>query len=373
MTRAQVLLAACSIVAAQGADVKIDEESILHWHNVYRCMHDVPALKWNEELAEKAQQWADELNGELKLSPMKDRYDLAGFRYVGELVAKKTALSGPEAVTTWYNDVKDTDNGKVEKFNATVAHYTQVVWKSTTDLGCGSNADVVVCMYGPGGNIMKRFPTNVLPTGGKSLKQCGGNQEDLVPTQGMCEARAASVWKTYCGWDAKLYGETAIATDADCDDFKAAGGTGAAEKAKNECGSKCHIFSKNGANCEPLTTTPSTPVSTQSPLKGWLYGLLRYAMPHKDSKEIHKIEESIRGVAQEIKHVVKEGLGDKPKEVGKLAAAPVEALADDSSAAGVSLAVVCAAVAVVTLGTLVAVRALSRRGGGAAREPLLVA
>ena len=41
-------------------------------------------------------------------------------------------------------------------------HYTQIVWNSTTDLGCGiatcSGGTVVVCEYGVAGNFLGRTP-----------------------------------------------------------------------------------------------------------------------------------------------------------------------------------------------------------------------
>lgn len=45
---------------------------------------------------------------------------------------------------------------------ADVGHYTQIIWKNTTRLGCGiataNNRDVLVCRYAPQGNIVGQFP-----------------------------------------------------------------------------------------------------------------------------------------------------------------------------------------------------------------------
>jgi len=53
-------------------------------------------------------------------------------------------------------------------------HFTQVVWKNSTELGCGAaqgvktfqgnqyNAFYVVCQYGPAGNVIGQFDDNVI-------------------------------------------------------------------------------------------------------------------------------------------------------------------------------------------------------------------
>lgn len=46
-------------------------------------------------------------------------------------------------------------------------HFTQMVWKSTTHLGCGdkwcSGRRLYVCQYKPPGNVRGRYSQNVLP------------------------------------------------------------------------------------------------------------------------------------------------------------------------------------------------------------------
>jgi len=59
-------------------------------------------------------------------------------------------------------------------FSSETGHYTQVVWKSTTHLGCATYGRHLVCQYGPSGNFKGRFTQNVLrPV--KSASQCGGS------------------------------------------------------------------------------------------------------------------------------------------------------------------------------------------------------
>lgn len=72
-----------------------------------------------------------------------------------------------DAITCWYNEFYDYNfaNPKPNKFSR---NFTNMVWKSTTDLGIGiarnSDCSVVVALYQPeSGNTVDDFKTNVQP------------------------------------------------------------------------------------------------------------------------------------------------------------------------------------------------------------------
>ena len=77
----------------------------------------------------------------------------------------------------WYDEIKDTPGGKGEEtdFKMNTAHYTQVVWKKTTNLGCGETKGMICCMYGEGGNMQGAYAENVLPV--DSSKECKSNNQ----------------------------------------------------------------------------------------------------------------------------------------------------------------------------------------------------
>ena len=53
------------IAAALAAQVDAQEYvSFLDQHNVYRCMHDAPAMSWDATLASQAQAWADQIKAD---------------------------------------------------------------------------------------------------------------------------------------------------------------------------------------------------------------------------------------------------------------------------------------------------------------------
>jgi uncharacterized protein YkwD len=153
---------------------------VLHQHNVYRCMHGVPNLHWHGSLASVANSWAREAKGQMVHSSDAYRKNKGGFADLGENLAYGgKRWVGPGGVDAWHDEIKYTNNGTVSQFLPTYGHYTQVVWKSTTHLGCGINGKLLVCEYGPG-QMAKGFETNVLPIV-KTAEECGG----LIPQQGL--------------------------------------------------------------------------------------------------------------------------------------------------------------------------------------------
>jgi hypothetical protein len=81
--------------------------------------------------------------------------------------ASGQALPRPEAVVDrWYSEIQNYNFDK-PGFHAGTGHFTQLVWKSSKELGMGTAqaADgtwYVVANYSPPGNISGQFPLNVL-------------------------------------------------------------------------------------------------------------------------------------------------------------------------------------------------------------------
>jgi hypothetical protein len=79
---------------------------------------------------------------------------------MGENLYKSTGSAGcGDASESWYAEVNDyIPNTPVGEEQAMVGHYTQMMWRSTEKLGCGSanggEWNYVVCRYFPAGNMM---------------------------------------------------------------------------------------------------------------------------------------------------------------------------------------------------------------------------
>jgi pathogenesis-related protein 1 len=73
------------------------------------------------------------------------------------------AYSVVDGAKAWYREKKYFKGGKLNNKNwYKSGHYTQMVWKTTTELGCGKivckGFMILVCNYNPPGNMMGTAP-----------------------------------------------------------------------------------------------------------------------------------------------------------------------------------------------------------------------
>ncbi|XP_036363357.1 uncharacterized protein LOC115217114 isoform X1 [Octopus sinensis] len=140
-----------------------DKENILKLHNNYRKNVDPPAcnmikLYWDNDLAYVAQKWAD--NCEFDHDKGNKRR-VPGKFSVGQNLAQGHT-DWEAAIKGWYSEVKDFQYGVNTQNTVAVGHYTQIVWASSTRIGCGyakcSNIRTFyVCNYGPAGNLIGKI------------------------------------------------------------------------------------------------------------------------------------------------------------------------------------------------------------------------
>ena len=140
-----------------------DAQALLEAHNRVRAQHCAPALTWSPKLAEVAQQWAKTLKAQ------GCKFGHSGGRY-GENLAAGTSgtLDGKSVTEMWYDEIKQY-SFKSGGFSMQTGHFTQVVWKETTQLGCAMTTcrgmDIWVCEYDPPGNVQGMYRQNVQPKG----------------------------------------------------------------------------------------------------------------------------------------------------------------------------------------------------------------
>jgi len=154
------------------------QAATLAQHNKYRAMHRSPAMKNSASLAATAQAWAENLarTGNFQHSSRSQRNNAGENLYYFATTQSNIAPEqlAQQAVKSWYDEVANYDFNR-PGFSMKTGHFTQVVWKASTQLGCGAargtlqqngrvfNAFYVACHYAPAGNFQGQFPANVLP------------------------------------------------------------------------------------------------------------------------------------------------------------------------------------------------------------------
>jgi len=146
------------------------ESGYLGWvedHNYIRALHGASAVSWDPDLAQKAQNWANNLNTGLSVYLLKsDHYKIwppsgeniewgyskcqaAGQSFgAGVMLDANSVYNQHCAVVSWYSeylkwqgigDWRDVDH---------ISNFTAMVWKGIDVIGCAQGGNYYVCEYG---------------------------------------------------------------------------------------------------------------------------------------------------------------------------------------------------------------------------------
>ncbi|KAG8735609.1 hypothetical protein FRC12_017980 [Ceratobasidium sp. 428] len=134
-------------------------DAYLKGHNDIRAQHGAVPLTWADDLAAAAVKWAGNCVWE---------HSGGKVGKFGENLAAGTGLTAAAAVKMWTDEASDYNPA-----NPQYSHFTQVVWKATTEVGCGvvscnnllqgwsGAVDFHVCEYRAPGNVIGQFAQNV--------------------------------------------------------------------------------------------------------------------------------------------------------------------------------------------------------------------
>ena len=143
-----------------------DFPGMLDSHNRIRAKHNVPPLKWSKKLSDYSMQWAKHLSQGNQCQ----MYHRSGNTPFGENLYHSTAIVWSDGrrevspitikkvVKAWTDEEKWYDyNSNSCQPGQQCGHYTQAVWKDTTEVGCAmqicnDKSQVWVCSYNPPGN-----------------------------------------------------------------------------------------------------------------------------------------------------------------------------------------------------------------------------
>jgi len=160
-------------------ELTIDRDAITKAHNDLRATYKLRGLKYSKTLEKAANKWAKKLqkdgcgmvhsHGKVGAygenlywaSPM-----VQTLTHSNGKVEKKNSLQKVQdqaVVQAWFDEVKWYDyNTNSCKEGEMCGHYTQVIWNTTTELGCAAmvcpdRSQVWVCEYAPAGNIIMQY------------------------------------------------------------------------------------------------------------------------------------------------------------------------------------------------------------------------
>jgi pathogenesis-related protein 1 len=162
VTAAILTVQSSSMLQPSYAQSRLDatsQNTILDVHNRMRDAVGVPPLTWSDSVAAGAQNWADNMlsTGVYKHSPP-EQLNGQGENMVAGMGANYPLL---DMIHGWVNEEQNYHGQPIEGTlgapDATYGHYTQMVWNSTTEIGCGyatnDQSTYFVCRYSPAGNI----------------------------------------------------------------------------------------------------------------------------------------------------------------------------------------------------------------------------
>ncbi|XP_006820735.1 cysteine-rich venom protein latisemin-like isoform X2 [Saccoglossus kowalevskii] len=152
-----------------------EKQEIVDIHNTLRKSVEPPSsnmqhMFWNDQLADMAQTWAEGCKWEHGQPEMTEDPEYIS---IGQNMWKGGHTSVPRATQAWdserkffhYQDASCDDNQMC-------GHYTQVVWATSKDVGCGvadcGTYNMIVCNYGPRGNYAGAQPYKT----GVSCSEC---------------------------------------------------------------------------------------------------------------------------------------------------------------------------------------------------------
>ena len=141
-----------------GSKVSVEEANdFIKHHNVARGEVGVAKILWNSEIAKVAQKYAD-LLASRNCSFVHSKNMIYGENLFMGYGKVYTSI---DASKSWYDEKPEFTYSKIN--NSNYSHYTQMIWKNTTEVGlgvsrCENGSYIYVANYFPKGNYLGEYP-----------------------------------------------------------------------------------------------------------------------------------------------------------------------------------------------------------------------
>lgn len=136
-------------------------------HNQWRAQVNVPDLTWSDDLAASARSWSEHLAADSCLMKHSTTSNGENIYWASPLsfsdgTKAVQGITDQDVVDAWGNEISSYDYAS-NSCHGVCGHYTQVVWKSTREVGCGmtvcgDQGQIWVCQYSPAGNMIGQRP-----------------------------------------------------------------------------------------------------------------------------------------------------------------------------------------------------------------------
>ncbi len=138
----------------------VDIAGFLSSHNAWRQQVGVPDLTWSDQMAQLAQDWANQLKNQ------NCAFEHRSNNSYGENIywASGFTPTASDVVDSWGGEIIDYDYATNTCAPGQMCgHYTQIVWQDTQAVGCGTascedGSVLWVCNYDPPGNYIGERP-----------------------------------------------------------------------------------------------------------------------------------------------------------------------------------------------------------------------